>query len=201
MGWFCALTRQVKVGQAHALQLRKECMCVCVCFGVCECLRERVSQGRSAAVPPALSLHWPSPNELLHFAHRRIVDIDSGTTDCACGRLGCGEFGACGGFVCVFVCVCLKWMLRHVPQRNARPTRCARIFSSCHTNLRYFYATPELLLLLLLLLLLRFVCLQFVKFVTFAWGAVAVADSACIHVCMCLQHALIVALPIGKGQK
>lgn len=42
------------------------------------------------------------------------------------------------------------------------------------------------------------VCLHFVKFVTFAWGAVAVADSAC----MCLQHALIVALPIAsKGQK
>lgn len=40
------------------------------------------------------------------------------------------------------------------------------------------------------------VCLHFVKFVTFAWGAVAVADSAC----MCLQHALIVALPIAKAR-
>lgn len=41
------------------------------------------------------------------------------------------------------------------------------------------------------------VCLHFVKFVTFAWGAVAVADSACM---CCLQHALIVALPIAKAR-
>lgn len=78
--------------KAHALQLRKECVCVCVRMFAWICRN----------VFSALPLHWPSPNELLHFAHRRIADIDSGTTDCACwgvvssarvwgGWLGCGE--------------------------------------------------------------------------------------------------------------
>lgn len=88
-------------------------------------------------------------------------------------------------------------------------TQCESEATSCSLRKNFFFVSHKFALFLcyarvvaaaaarvvaVLLAVVVAVCLHFVKFVTFAWGAVAVADSAC----MCLQHALIVALPIAK---
>lgn len=146
----------------------------CSCAkSVCECLRECV------AVLTPLSCVGPVP---MNFCTLRIVASLTLTVGCLLS-MGCGELGYVGlcwavvwwgvlGVVCVMY---IEGMYRN----NARAT-------SCSLRKNFFFVPHKFALFLCCatVVVVAAVCLHFVKFVTFAWGAVAVAAAAdCARVC------------------